>query len=326
MITTDTYPELDQAHADALFRAIRQTIRQSLHDVAALAAGGSKDDVGLLRFLPGQYLNRYDADFAQRFAVTLSTVAWKLAEPSHVSGLASTAEELALKYIVETARRLLPANVEDGQFDELEDQLFEDDLFREPWDGGSEIAPFDEWFTPYRQGESLHPFIQTEAGPFLDLWTGQQQLGDDDLEDPATEVFIAMGEDWMAVPDNVTDQIPAVLADTAAVLYPERGGLRALNASEREHVYENAAQDVQALLQSARSDEDVAYDVWLVRSRSGGGKTRQRLHAGLPLQEALTLRSMERMGEYRGNPSVELRVYPEGHAFPPDIRDVSGPA
>src|SRR5947209_20253874 len=97
MIATDTYPELDEAHVEALFGAARRAVEDALQLVVVLSAGGSErrvsDEHPILRFLPRKYLPRYDLHFARRFASAVVTVTWKLSEPIHVYSLASTAEE-----------------------------------------------------------------------------------------------------------------------------------------------------------------------------------------------------------------------------------------
>jgi hypothetical protein len=332
MIATDTYPELDEAHIDALFAASRQAVADAHAAIAKTVAGGSAlglaDDVALYRFLPRKYLPRYNAEFAQRFAATVSTVVWKLAEPNHTYSLACTAEDLALKCILDLAKAILGrGGDDDAQYEELVGALLEDEAFLVLWDpaqnGGEDRYPgaanlaFTDWFVPFSDREQVHPFVQDDSQGFRSLWSDVETV-EDDLEDPTTEVFIALGEDWLEVPDQVADQIPAILDDSRAALVPDRASRR-LSGTERQRVYDSAAEDVHVLLDAARKDIDQAYDVWLVtQGGPGGPNTRQRLHAGLPLEEALSLRKLERMGEYRGVADVELRVYPEGHTFEAD--------
>lgn len=320
MIATDTYPDLDQAHIDAVFHAAQRAVADALALVAQPGA-----DLPLKRFLPRQHQSHYDAEFARKLAATMSTVAWKLTEPHHVYSLASVAEQMALKYIVELAAA---GATDDGQLDEFAEVLLEDEAFEGLWeqalDGaqGQNLA-FADWFEPFSEVEQVHPLLQPDSEAFGQLWSAPAAI-EDDLEDPTTEVFIALGEDWLDVPDNVADQIPGVIDDTTAALFPDRAAGRKLSAADREQVYESAAEDVRVLLHTARGDTDTAYDVWII-STGARRRTRYRLYSGLPLEEALTMRKLERMGDYRGVTDVEVRVYPETHAFDPAVLEVSAP-
>ena len=323
MISTDTYPELDAAQIQALFEASRQAVGEAYAAIGELAAGRPAGELALLRRLPRKYLPRCGRDFVQRFAAVVTTVAWKLAEPSHVYSLACTAEDVALKIILDLARERLG---EDEQLDDLAGALFEDDAFLMLWDqsldGAEERLPaaahlaFADWFEPFGDREPVHPFVAGGPDAFERLWTEAQDVPDE-LEDPVTEVFISLGEDWLEVPDQVADQIPAILQETKAALFPDSSARR-LSGAERQQVFDSAAEDVQVLLEAARTEGGRAYDVWLLKDTGPGRpKVGQRLHGGLPLEEALNLRKLERMGQYRGVPDVELRVYPQDQP-PPD--------
>src|SRR5579883_430171 len=333
MISTDTYPELDQAHIDALFSAARGMAGDAFSLVESL----SERDPGpalhpILEFLPRKYLPRYDLSFAERFATAMITVAWKLTEPNHVYSLACTAEELALKYLLDMAAD----GRSDEQFEELADVLFEDDSFLVLWDPSQDgiedlrrdasspaaSLAFNDWFEPFNASEQVHPFVQPGPETFRLLWS-DAATGDEDPEDPVTEVFIALGEDWLEVPDQVADQIPGVLEETASAMFPDRPSGQRLSAAERQQVYESAAEDVRMILQAARQDDDTAYDVWLITQQGGHDRSRYRLYAQLPLEEALTMRKVERMGEYRGITDVEVRVYPESHVFDRLVRELT---
>ena len=80
-------------------------------------------------YLPRKHLSRYNLALAERFLVCVPTVAWKLREPG-VQWLACTAEELALRAIIEEARTLLLADSELGKaeadFNSFESVAFED--------------------------------------------------------------------------------------------------------------------------------------------------------------------------------------------------------
>jgi len=321
MIGTDTYPDLDEAHIDALFAASRQAVADAYAAVAAIAANSSVQDIAIFRSLPRKYLPRYTYEFAQRFAATVTTVAWKLTEPNHVCSLACTAEDVALKCILDLAKTRL---ADDEQYEELAGAMFDDDAFLVLWDqardGVEERYPgtanlaFADWFEPFGDAEQVHPFLQEDSQAFRLLWANVEPL-EDDLEDPTTEVFIALGEDWLDVPDQVSDRIPAIIEETRALLFPDRPA-RSLSGRERERVFESAAEDLRLLVEASREDSGTAYDVWLLKEQAPGRpKMRRRLQAGLPLEEALNLRKLERMGEYRGVTDIELRVYPADHDF-----------
>lgn len=343
MIATDTYPELDDEHVEALFRAARQAVSDAYEAVARLSATDSSltsvDALALTRFLPRKYLPRYNAEFAQRFATSVVSAVWKLTEPNHVYSLACTAEELAMKYVLDLARSMAPPEPEgESQYDELADTIFEDEAFLVLWnqaqDGIEEAAQvarpgavnlaFSEWFEAFGEAEQVHPFLQPDSGGLRSLWS-ETATGEEDLEDPTTEVFIALGEDWLEVPDQIAEQIPDIINETSEALFPERDPGRRLSSADRQQAYEAAAEDVRVLLEAARQDGDSPYEVWLISQGSGRTRTRYRLYSGLPLEEALTLRKVERMGDYRGVTDVELRVYPEGHRFDATVQEVTTP-
>ena len=126
-------------------------------------------------YLPRKHLSRYNLSFAERFLVCVLTVAWKLCEPG-VQWLACTAEELALRAIVEEARALLLADPElaeaEANFNSFESVAFEDwdfeILFDPAYDGVEDsVDPrndvvnlhFDEWFKPFNDDRVIHPYL-----------------------------------------------------------------------------------------------------------------------------------------------------------------------
>ncbi|MBV8083955.1 MAG: hypothetical protein JO247_03980 [Chloroflexi bacterium] len=304
MIGTDTYPNLDGAHREALFEAVHEVVRESLEDPGQLVAS-----------LPPAFAERYDGEFNRRFAATLATVTWKLTEPEHVFPLACRAEELALNYVIATAERLYRAAHPNGvpDYDEVRERLFEDDEYLQLWDEHQAAdLRFEEWFEPFRPTEQVHPYCQKDAEAFDGLWSNQEPL-EEDLFDPEAEVYLVLGEDWLDVPNQVADQIPAILQETMVTLFPEAPGWRRLSERDRDRLFDSVAEDVRLLLEAARR-EDRAYDVWAVPAGETAD-SRLKLHAGVALNEALDLRRLERAGDYRGMTDVTLCVYPADHHF-----------
>lgn len=108
--------DLAPIQREALYRAARQLTDMFLDDLRKLAREMPFADSDMADYLPRKHLNRYVLSFAERFLVCLLTVAWKLREPGSQL-LACTAEELALRAIIEEARALVLA---DPEFDEGE--------------------------------------------------------------------------------------------------------------------------------------------------------------------------------------------------------------
>src|SRR5712691_8472544 len=102
---------------EALYRAARQLADMFFADLRSLARREvTFADTDMADYLPRKHLSRYNLSFAERFLVCVLTVAWKLREPG-VRWLACTAEEIALRAIVEEARALVLA---DSELDEAE--------------------------------------------------------------------------------------------------------------------------------------------------------------------------------------------------------------
>ncbi len=264
--------------------------------------------------------------FAQRFAVTLSTVVWKLTDPENIYGLASTAEEIALKYVIDTAEALLRSRLGargEVDYDDVRDALFEDDEYESLWQpqqGQSRRGfsmgnlEFEEWFLPFREDEQVHPFVQVESPEFMQLWASPQSL--EDIEDPGTEIFLELAEDWLDVPNDIADQIPAIVEEARFMLFPDRAPDDHFTAAERQQIYQSAAEDVRVLLLGARSARDKLYDVWLIKEPNmAGAGSRFLIQGGLGLTEALDLRKIERLGDVRSAIDLDVRVYPQGHLF-----------
>ena len=318
MITTASYPELDEAHSSALFAAMTATL-SACFDAVGSSADAWED--GLLASLPPAWRHEYDAQFLARFTISLATVAWKLSEPEHVYDLASRAEEIALKYIVDTAERMFRERAPDQvpDFDLVRERLFEDDEYAELWESQAPSGSTDNWFEPFRPAVQVHPFTQQDAEPFVGLWADPESL--DEIEDPEMEVFLILGEDWLDAPDEVIEEIPAILEETRSALFPQ-ARLRQLGERDRTRLFDSAAEDVRVLLEKARRDGGL-YDVWAVNNTAlGAAPGRYRIHAGVPLEEALSLRRLVRAAEYRGATNVSLRVYREQHAFGPNVPEL----
>ncbi len=322
MIGTDTYPNLDGPHRDALYQAVDEAVRESFAAVGLLSSGRARAaDIAAFRSLPPAYAGRYDDDFARRFAATVATVTWKLTEPEHVFPLACRAEELALKYVIDTAQRLYRESRPDGvpDYDEVRERLFEDDEYLQLWDdhGAGDDLGFEHWFEPFRPTEQVHPYCKSDTEAFDNLWSNLEPL-EEDLFDPEAEVYLVLGEDWLDVPNHVADQIPAILQEAMSTLFPDATGWRRLSERNRDRLFDSVAEDVRLLLDAARRELDRAYDVWAVTQRAGSrSASRLKLHAGVPLAEALDLRRLERAGDYREVTDVTLCVYPADHQFDP---------
>ncbi len=73
MITTDAYPELDEAHAEALLDAANQVISDSFADLARLnlvnieTKGRALHGIKMFDFLPAQFRSLYDLRFRPAF-------------------------------------------------------------------------------------------------------------------------------------------------------------------------------------------------------------------------------------------------------------------
>ena len=136
------------------------------------------EDTILGGHLPSRYLHRYTPLFYKQFAVCIITVAWKLAQPKHIS-LSSVAEELAAWAIINQAK-VLTEEREDGEaiekvLEKFIDVYFEDldfgFLFDNAYDGideseatqelGMSSLAFNDWFKPFSDEPSLiaHPYV-----------------------------------------------------------------------------------------------------------------------------------------------------------------------
>jgi len=178
--------DLTPIQREALYRAARQLTDMFLDDLRKLAREMPFADSDMADYLPRKHLNRYDLSFAERFLVCLLTVAWKLREPGSQL-LACTAEELALRAIIEEARALVLADPEfdegEANFDSFEAVAFKDwdfgMLFDPAYDGVEDSKDprddvvnlhFDEWFKPFNDERIIHPYLdegQSDNSPML---------------------------------------------------------------------------------------------------------------------------------------------------------------
>lgn len=152
--------------------------REALHEALTLLSDDYLNDPEdgeplLATLLPPRYRLRYDQLFLRMWFVTLLTVAYKLAQPEPpVPLLSCTAEELALRALIEEAKELLSHECIEADFGEFEDEAYQDAdhefLFRPETDGIEDsaqaahmgISPirFDEWFTPFLNANTpIHP-------------------------------------------------------------------------------------------------------------------------------------------------------------------------
>ena len=128
----------------------------------------------LADLLPRGYIPRYNEGFLRMWFVTVLTIGYKLAQPEPpVPLLSCTAEELALRALIEEAKELLAQEGIEANFGLFEDTVFEDAdhefLFRPEADGiedsaegarlGISLLRFDEWFTRFDSAASeIHPY------------------------------------------------------------------------------------------------------------------------------------------------------------------------
>ena len=167
--------ELTPVQREALYRAARQLTDLFLDDLRKLARREvAFADTDMAEYLPRKHLGRYNLSFAERFLVCILTVVWKLREPG-MHWLACTAEELALRAIIEEARTLVLADPgldeAEADFGSFESVAFEDwdfeMLFDPAYDGVEDASDpredvvnlrFEEWFEPFND-RVIHPYL-----------------------------------------------------------------------------------------------------------------------------------------------------------------------
>ena len=135
---------------------------------------GDGEDSLLAGLLPSAYTLRYTGVFLKMWFVTVLTVGYKLAQRGPPGPLLScTAEELALRALIEEAKEVLGREGIDADFGLFEDEAFQDadhEFLFMPEADGIEDSPegaqlgignlrFDEWFTPFLNASSqVHPY------------------------------------------------------------------------------------------------------------------------------------------------------------------------
>ena len=153
--------------------------RETLHDALCLLVDDFLNDPDndpplLVTALPSRYLPRYSGGFRRKFLVTLLTVGYKLALPDPPDPLLScTAEELALRVLIEEAQEGFKAQGTELEFSEFEDRVLQDVdiniLYNMALDGiedtpvgdsmGYGNLQFDQWFEPFLNASTpVHPY------------------------------------------------------------------------------------------------------------------------------------------------------------------------
>jgi len=156
-------------------------IEQCFEALKTITGPQDIEDTILGLALPERYTYKYTAQFLQQFVVCVITVAWKLAQPTHLR-LSSVAEELAAWAMVSQSIAQLEYEEEENAREESEDSLdlfikvyFEDldflFLFEDEYDGidETEVAPmlgmfsltFDDWLKPFSDEPEwiAHPYV-----------------------------------------------------------------------------------------------------------------------------------------------------------------------
>lgn len=166
--------DIPREHRRAAADAATTLILGCMHDMADVDHGLSATRVlNDQAVLPPRYAGFYDVIFAQRFLVTLITVAWKLASADTYE-LSSVAEELALNAIIGLAEdELASAGPRDEHLTWFHSNAFEDLDFEWLWSdrgegiGESDIGramgmgnlAFRDWFEPFHASRGhVHPF------------------------------------------------------------------------------------------------------------------------------------------------------------------------
>jgi hypothetical protein len=170
------HPDLPRTHREALRRACVAYVDECLMALEELGRGYDIEDTVLDRHLPPRYAHYYGPLFGKEWAITIATVAWKLAQQEPVV-LTCVAEELALNALIEEAKSQLELNgdvVDESAWRDFQDDITDDDdwafLFDDAMDGiedssigrqmGIGHLTFSEWFRPFYGGQrgSPHPY------------------------------------------------------------------------------------------------------------------------------------------------------------------------
>ncbi len=162
-------------HREALADALDWLTDSFLDEYDEIASGRLAFSESLLGSnLPRMHAARYDRAFAKRFFACLLTVGWKLAQAEPPEPLLScTAEELALRVLIDDAGETLRDRGIEDSFDAFESAVFDDAdhifLYVPAVDGiedseaGAELGVghlrFEEWFAPFENATTaVHPY------------------------------------------------------------------------------------------------------------------------------------------------------------------------
>ena len=172
--------ELEERGWTALREAVVSLNDHLQMDLEGLLRGGEFGATFTSCYLPAKYLPSYDAGLLRRFLVCVVVVGWKLFDPVHEHRLACTAEELALRAIIQRAEEVLEEQEQEPvDFSYLVDVAYEDTDFEMLFDpslDGIEDSPsgkflrmvnlkLQEWFLPFNpeRGDVVHPYADGAA-------------------------------------------------------------------------------------------------------------------------------------------------------------------
>ena len=158
---------LPDSHREALHTALCWLVDDFLGE-------GDGEDSLLEGLLPSAYTLRYTGVSLKMWYVTVLTVGYKLAQTEPpVPLLSCTAEELALRALIEEAKEVLDQEGIKADFGLFEDEAFQDadhEFLFMPEADGIEDSPegarlgignlrFDDWFTPFLNASAqVHPY------------------------------------------------------------------------------------------------------------------------------------------------------------------------
>ena len=177
-IGCNSYPRsiLLDSHWEALYEASDILLDEIMNDLQSLAGGIPVLSLIVVGYLPRQFLTRYDEGFLRRFLMCAASVGLKMRLPG-LHALGCTAEEIALRIMIDNATAVLDDRGEDIEFGDWEDFAFEDTDHRWLWDprfdgiGSSDDTAFlgvanlryEEWFVPFSHPRVMHPYA--DMGP-----------------------------------------------------------------------------------------------------------------------------------------------------------------
>lgn len=191
----NSYPHsiLAASQWEALYDANVMLVDQIIDDLANLAEGNPFSDLTIAGSLPRPFLTRYDEGFLRRFLMCMASVGLKLRLPGF-HALGCTAEEIALRIMIDDAAAFLQDRGMDGDFGDWEELVFEDSDHRWLWDPGSDgigysddteflgVANlrFEEWFVPFNPPRVVHPYV--DDGP-RESWAWDYDTDDAEEEE-----------------------------------------------------------------------------------------------------------------------------------------------